>query len=108
MSLPPIADRYETLNAGDVIERLLDENRGSACITCSFQAEDMVVLDLLRKRLPQVPVLFLETGYHFAETYAYRDRMVALWRLNLVNVMPVQSVVEQESELGIVTVLALR
>ncbi len=101
MSLPPIAEHYDALDAGDAIDRLLDQNRGLACITCSFQAEDMVVLDLLRKPLPQVPVLFLETGYHFAETYAYRDRMVALWNLNLVNVMPVQSVVEQESELGI-------
>ena len=35
----------------------------------------MIVLDLLRKRLPDIPVLFLDTGYHFAETYAYRDRM---------------------------------
>jgi len=101
MTLPPTTEEYETLDAGDVIDRLLDRNRGAACITCSFQAEDMVVLDLLRKRLPQVPVLFLETGYHFAETYAYRDRMAALWHLNLVNVMPTQSVTEQESELGI-------
>ena len=59
------------------------------------------MLDFLRKRLPEVPVLFLDTGYHFAETYAYRDRMAALWRLNLVNVMPTQPVAEQESELGI-------
>ncbi len=55
----------------------------------------------LRKRLPDVPVLFLETGYHFSQTYAYRDRMAELWHLNLVNVMPAQSVTEQESELGI-------
>ena len=101
MSLRPMAEEYETLDPGEVIDRLLGENRGTACITCSFQAEDMVVLHLLRKRLPQVPVLFLETGYHFAQTYAYRDRMTALWLLNLVNVMPAQSVPEQESELGI-------
>ena len=36
-----------------------------------------------------------------AQTYAYRDRMAELWHLNLVNVMPAQSVPEQESELGI-------
>src|SRR5580704_9178833 len=61
----------------------------------------MVVLSLLRKRLPHVPVLFLDTGYHFAETYAYRDRMARLWGLNLVNVMPIQSVAKQESDLVI-------
>ena len=45
-----------------------------ACLTCSFQAEDMIVLSFLRQRLPNVPVLFLETGYHFADTYWFRDR----------------------------------
>ncbi len=43
----------------------------------------MIVLDLLRKRVPDIPVLFLDTGYHFAETYAYRDKMTADWKLNL-------------------------
>jgi phosphoadenosine phosphosulfate reductase len=101
MILQPVAEQYESLEPGEVIGRMLDENRGAACITCSFQAEDMIVLHLLRQRLPQVPVLFLETGYHFAQTYAYRDRMAELWHLNLVNVMPTQTVPEQESELGI-------
>ena len=32
-------------------------------------------------------MLFLDTGYHFAETYAYRDRMAREWQLNLVNVL---------------------
>lgn len=72
----------------------------SPCITCSFQAEDMVVLDLLREKLPNVPVLFLETGYHFAEVYAYRDQMTAKYGLNLVNVMPEKTVAEQEAQFG--------
>jgi phosphoadenosine phosphosulfate reductase len=57
----------------------------NACITCSFQAEDMVVLHQLRLQKPDIPVLFLDTGYHFPETVAYRDRMTAEWNLNLVN-----------------------
>jgi phosphoadenosine phosphosulfate reductase len=72
-----------------------------ACFTCSFQAEDMIVLHFLRKRVPQIPVLFLETGYHFAETYAFRDAMAREWDLNLLNVIPAQSVAAQESTFGI-------
>src|SRR5271169_549191 len=106
MTAPALAEGFELLSAEAVIDRLLAENsaavkNGSICISCSFQAEDMIVLDLLRKRLPEIPVLFLDTGYHFAETYAYRDRMARLWGLNLVNVMPTQSVAKQESDLGI-------
>jgi phosphoadenosine phosphosulfate reductase len=101
MSLPLIVEQYDALAAEEVVNSILAENHGSACITCSFQAECMVVLHLLLRKLPDVPVLFLDTGYHFAQTYAYRDRMTELWHLNLVNVTPTQSVAAQESELGI-------
>ena len=39
-------------------------------------------LHLVRERLPDVPVLFLETGYHFDEVYRYRDEMTARYGLN--------------------------
>lgn len=71
------------------------------CMTCSFQAEDMVALHMVRQRLPNVPVLFLDTGYHFAETYAYRDRMTAAWSLNIRNLLPATTVAQQENALGI-------
>lgn len=54
------------------------------CLTCSFQAEDVVVLHMLRSVLPEVPVLFLDTVHHFTETYAYRDRLARAWGLNLI------------------------
>lgn len=71
------------------------------CVTCSFQAEDMLVLHMVRAIHPKVPVLFLDTGYHFAETYAYRDQMTAAWDLNLINLTPRQTVREQEAQFGI-------
>ncbi len=74
---------------------------GKACITNSFQVEDMVVLHLLRQTAPEIPVLFLDTGYHFAETYAYRDRIAQEWKLNLISLEAEQSVAQQESALGI-------
>lgn len=73
----------------------------AACITCSFQAEDMAVLHLVREVAPEIPVLFLETGYHFAEVYKYRDEMSARYGLNLLNVLPKEAVSEQESKFGL-------
>lgn len=61
----------------------------------------MVLLHLLREQRPDIPVLFVDTGYHFAEVYRYRDEMAARYGLNLVNVMPAQSVPQQESDFGI-------
>src|SRR5215467_3809743 len=92
----------EKQSAEDVLDLVLSGQAPSAaCLTCSFQAEDLIVLDLLRKRIPNIPVLFLETGYHFAETYEFRDQIAREWNLNLVNVMPNQTVAEQEREFGI-------
>ena len=55
------------------------------CITCSFQAEDVVVLHIIRAFRPDIPVLFLDTVHHFAATYSYRDALARAWQLNLVN-----------------------
>jgi phosphoadenosine phosphosulfate reductase len=94
-------EALEARAAEEVIDSILAQNGKRTCFTCSFQAEDVVVLDLLRKKLPDVPVLFLETGYHFRETYEFRDRLARDWQLNLVNVLPKQTVQEQESAFGI-------
>jgi phosphoadenosine phosphosulfate reductase len=91
----------ESLAPEALIDRVLADHEGRACVTCSFQAEDMAVLHMLRKRIPDVPVLFLDTGYHFAETYAYRDRMVSAWKLNLRNLQPAMTVAQQEHAFGI-------
>jgi len=72
-----------------------------AALTCSFQAEDMVVLHLLREAQPQIPVLFLDTGYHFDEVYRYRDEMTARYGLNLVSLIPERTVAEQEAQFGL-------
>ncbi|HEY3940524.1 MAG TPA: phosphoadenylyl-sulfate reductase [Bryobacteraceae bacterium] len=86
--------------ARETIDKAL-EGQPRVCLTCSFQAEDMVTLHLLRERIPAVPVLFLETGYHFQEVYRYREEMTAKYGLNLVNVMPKRTVAEQEAQFGL-------
>ena len=71
--------------AAEIVAKAL---AGSAapCITCSFQAVDVVVLHLLRQVQPSIPVLFLDTFHHFAETLAYRDQLAREWHLNVVTI----------------------
>lgn len=92
---------YEELAAEELIAQVTEAAAtGSVCLTSSFQTEDMVVLHMLRQRVPDVPVIFLETGYHFAELIAYRDRLTAEWGLNLVNALPTTTVKEFEGQFG--------
>jgi len=107
MSLEPntvdhLADAIEPLAPEAALDVILrDHPAGRPCLTSSFQAEDMVVLDFVRKRIADIPVIFLETGYHFAQTYEYRDRMTKEWSLNLINAAATKTVAQQESEFGI-------
>ena len=92
---------YELMTAEALVAEVLRDSGGAGvCLTSSFQTEDMVVLHIVRRFLPDVPVIFLETGYHFKELIAYRDRMVKEWALNLVNAMPSTTVAEFEGQFG--------
>lgn len=100
MSVIDVVD-YEALAAEELVAQIAQAaTKGSVCLTSSFQTEDMVALHMLREHLSDVPVIFLETGYHFAEVIAYRDRMAAEWGLNLVNAMPATTVKEFEGQFG--------
>jgi phosphoadenosine phosphosulfate reductase len=87
-----------------IAEKLISEqlgNVGLPCVTSSFQSECVVLVDMIRRQRPEMPVLFLETGYHFPETLEYRDKLTSDWKLNLFNLESKQSVAEQESLFGI-------
>ncbi|OBJ72921.1 phosphoadenylyl-sulfate reductase [Mycobacterium sp. 1274756.6] len=74
---------------------------GAACdyVVASNMA-DAVLVDLAAKVRPGVPVLFLDTGYHFAETLGTRDAVEAVYDVRILNVTPEQTVAEQDAALG--------
>jgi phosphoadenosine phosphosulfate reductase len=67
----------------EVIVKAL-ENAKKPCITSSFQAECVVLTDMVRAVMPDIPVLFLDTFHHFPQTLEYRDEMTKRYGLNLV------------------------
>ena len=71
----------------DSMQLIVDEVARAAvpCVTSSFQAECVVLVHMLREVRPKIPVLFLDTVHHFAQTYTYRDDIAAKWNLNLIN-----------------------
>ena len=106
MSATGAVTNYEALTAEALTAQVVREAAGApVCMTCSFQTEDMVVLHLLRRHLPNVPVIFLETGYHFKELLAYRDRMTAEWGLNLINALPRTTLAEHEAQFGLLYIV---
>ncbi len=68
------------------------------CITSSMA--DAVLAHLASTVAPGIDVVFLDTGYHFAETIGTRDAVEATLPVNLLTIEPVQSVAEQDAEHG--------
>lgn len=54
----------------------------------SFQTHSIPLLHLISRIDPTIPVYFLNTGYHFPETIEFRDQIVELLKLNLVDLKP--------------------
>ncbi|KOX12816.1 phosphoadenosine phosphosulfate reductase [Saccharothrix sp. NRRL B-16348] len=64
--------------------------------------QDAVLIDLATKVKPDVEVLFLETGYHFAETIGTRDAVDLVYPgVHIVNAAAEQSVADQEARFGL-------
>ncbi|MDU0293589.1 phosphoadenylyl-sulfate reductase [Saccharothrix longispora] len=63
--------------------------------------QDAVLIDLATKVKPDVDVLFLQTGYHFAETIGTRDAVDLVYPgVRIVDAAAEQSVADQEAEFG--------
>ncbi len=81
--------------------RWAGEHFGDKLIIAS-NMQDAVLIDLATKIKPDVDVLFLETGYHFAETIGSRDAIATVYRqITIVNARAEQSVADQEAEFGL-------
>ena len=68
------------------------------CLTSSMS--DALLIDLVSRVKPGVDVLFIDTGYHFAETIGTRDAVQSVYDVNVINVTPERSVAEQDALYG--------
>jgi phosphoadenosine phosphosulfate reductase len=75
------------------------ETFGQKLIVAS-NMQDAVLVDLAAKAAPGVDVLFLETGYHFAETIGTRDAVGSVYDVRIVNATAEHTVAEQDALLG--------
>ena len=62
--------------------------------------QDAVLVELAATARPGVDVLFLDTGYHFAETIGTRDAVETVYGVRIVNARPENTVAEQDTLLG--------
>ncbi|MBM4265951.1 MAG: phosphoadenylyl-sulfate reductase [Deltaproteobacteria bacterium] len=84
-------EQFEDAPAEEILRWVTDTFAPDAVLTMSFQHEGVVIAHMLRDIAPATPVFFIDTGYHFPETLAYREELVSRFGLpiqNLTSTMP--------------------
>lgn len=71
-----------------VLEWAIRTFPGKAGLTCSFSGQGVVLAHMIARIDRRVPVIFLDTGLHFPETYAFKEQFVKQYDLNLVEYRP--------------------
>lgn len=91
-------DELEGAHPTDILRWAIGEFGEKFAITSSMG--DAVLATLASSVAPGVKVIFLDTGYHFAETIGTRDAVATVLPVEILSVRPEQTVAEQDAEYG--------
>lgn len=91
---------FSALSAAERVQRALAELPGRHVLSSSFGAQAAVMLHLVTRFSPDIPVILLDTGYLFPETYRFADELTQRLALNLTVYRPRYSPAWQETRWG--------
>jgi phosphoadenosine phosphosulfate reductase len=79
-----LSRRFETAGIEEILEWAAERFSPRLAMTSNFGAEGVVLIDHLARVAPQTPIIYLETGFQFAETDQLKERLRARYELNIV------------------------
>jgi phosphoadenosine phosphosulfate reductase len=92
--------KLEKAPAEERVRWALDRFRPEIFLSTSFGAQSAVSLHLVTRQAPDIPVVLIDTGYLFPETYRFADLLVQRLSLNLKVYRPVLTPGWQEARWG--------
>lgn len=78
-----LSSEFEAKAPNEIIVWAAETFWPDIAVSSSFQTQSLPLLHMVSQVAPQLPILFLDTGFHFPETLAFRDKLVREWGLNL-------------------------
>jgi phosphoadenylyl-sulfate reductase (thioredoxin) len=83
------ADPFFGLGAEATLRRAIEMHEGDLFLASSLGADSAVLLHMVSRIRPDLPIYFLDTGKHFRQTLAYRDTLIQqLGLTNFINIHP--------------------
>ena len=89
---------FETKMPQDVLAAAIERYGQKMVLACSFGAEDVVLVDMVHRIDPAVPLFYLDTDFLFPETYATRDRIIERYQLKPAHVIQVKSLLTPQQQ----------
>lgn len=89
LDVPLLNERLDQLLAGEILAWAWKTFGPQVVASSSFQTQSVPLLHIISQVCPEMPVIFIDTGFHFLETLAFRDELQARYDLNIVVVHPV-------------------
>ncbi len=96
--LKRVSDTFESQQPQDVLKEAIKRFAPKIVVACSFGAEDVVLVDMVHRIDPSIPLFYLDTDFLFPETYATRDRIVQQYALKPAQVIQVQSLLTPDQQ----------
>jgi phosphoadenosine phosphosulfate reductase len=94
-------ERFESAHPREIVHWALAESGlERLAVASAFQAEGTCVMHMATEVRPDVPILFLETGFHFAETLAFKEQLTELLALQVLELVGEHTVESQERAFG--------
>jgi len=91
-------ESFETKQPQEVLVAAIERYAPKIVLACSFGAEDVVLVDMVHRINPSVPLFYLDTDFLFPETYATRDRIIEQYGLQPARVLQVKSLLTPERQ----------
>jgi phosphoadenosine phosphosulfate reductase len=93
--------RFEVAGPAEIVDWALEgSGMDRIAIASAFQLEGTCLIHMATRVRPDVPILFLETGFHFAETLAFKERLTERLGLNVMDLTGDYTVQEQAEAFG--------
>jgi len=99
--LVALNERFEHAAPEEILEWALARSGFErVAVASAFQREGTCIIHMAIEIRPDVPILFLETGFHFAETLAFKQKLAEQFGLNVVDLTGDHTVDSQAEAYG--------
>jgi phosphoadenosine phosphosulfate reductase len=88
LDISQLNEHLDQMLAGEILAWAWKTFSSQIVTSSSFQTQSVPLLHMISQVCPEMPVIFIDTGFHFLETLAFRDELQARYNLNIVVVHP--------------------